>query len=138
MVKIRLKRGGKKKQPHYKIVIADSRTARTGKYIAAIGTYNPLSHPIQININESRLFMWLKRGAQPTDTVRSLLSRLGLLLKWSLIKKGVNEESIAEQMEQWRLKHEEKLRREEEKKQRRKSARKKKVSAEEQSPTVPA
>ena len=128
MVKIRLRRAGKKKQPVYKIVVADSRAARTGKFIESIGQYNPLLNPMQITVNEPRLFAWLKCGAQPTDTLRSLLQRKGLWLKWGLMKKGADETIITAELEKWQMLQEEKLRREAEKKVRRRTARKKRVA----------
>jgi small subunit ribosomal protein S16 len=128
LVKLRLRRVGKKKQPIYKIVVADSRAARTGKFIEALGQYNPMVNPILITINEPRLYAWLKRGAQPTDTMRSLLQRKGLWLKWGLMKKGADEAKIASEVEKWTLLQEEKLRREAAKKDRRKAARKKKAA----------
>ena len=137
MVKLRLRRIGKKKQPIYKIVAADSRAARSGKFIEAIGQYNPLINPIGITCDETRLFMWLKRGAQPTDTVRSLLQRKGLWLKWRLVKKGSDEATVAAELEKWQALQIEKLGRETERKARRKAARKKKRTAD-AAPTAPA
>jgi small subunit ribosomal protein S16 len=130
LVKLRLRRIGKKKQPMYKIVVADSRTSRSGKFIEAIGRYNPLVNPMVIEVNEPRLFAWLKRGATPTDTLRSLLQRKGLWLKWSLVKKGADEATITVELEKWQMLQEEKLRREGEKKARRKAVKKKKAVAE--------
>ncbi|MBI1803617.1 MAG: 30S ribosomal protein S16 [Ignavibacteriae bacterium] len=130
MVKIRLRRAGKKKQPVYKIVVADSRAWRNGKFIEAIGQYNPLVNPMVINVKEDRLFGWLKRGAQPTDTTRSLLQRKGLWLKWGLMKKGADEATIAAEFEKWQLLQPEKSRREAERKARRKATRKKNAAAE--------
>ena len=130
MVKLKLRRIGKKKQPVYKIVAADSRTSRTGRFIEAIGQYNPLLNPMVITVKEDRLFMWLKRGAQPTDTVRSLLQRKGLWLKWGLMRKGADEPTIAAALEKWQLLQAERLQREAEKKARRKSAKKQKSAAE--------
>ncbi|MBI4810151.1 MAG: 30S ribosomal protein S16 [Ignavibacteriales bacterium] len=129
MVKLRLRRIGKKKQPIYKIVAADSRTARSGKFIESIGQYNPLLNPIGIEVNEARLFTWLKRGAQPTDTLRSLLKRKGLWLKWNLTKKGADEATITTELEKWAMLQTEKLARETERKARRKAALKKKRKA---------
>ena len=128
MVKIRLRRVGKKKQPIYKIVVADSRAARTGKFIEGLGQYNPMVNPMLITINEQRLFTWLKHGAQPTDTMRSLLQRKGLWLKWGLMKKGADEVKIATELEKWTTLQEEKLSREVAKKERRKASRKKKAA----------
>lgn len=129
MVKLRLRRAGKKKQPFYKIVVADSRASRSGKFIEAVGRYNPLVHPMVIDIKEDRLFAWLKRGAQPTDTLRSLLQRKGLWLQWGLMKKGADEPTIAAAVEKWQSLQEEKQRRETEKKSRRKAAKKAKAAA---------
>lgn len=138
MVKLRLRRVGKKKQPIYKMVAADSRSSRSGKIIEAFGTYNPLKHPMMIEVNEDRLFKWLKRGAQPTDTLRSLLKRKGLWLKWSLLKKGADEPTIVMAMENWRSHLEEKEKRESERKARRKAAIKKKKMADAQTAPVTA
>jgi len=78
-VKIRLTRMGDKKSPFYRIVVADSRTSRDGKVIDLIGTYNPLTQPAQVNINNEKAAQWIKNGAQPTDTVKSLLVNAGVI-----------------------------------------------------------
>lgn len=129
MVKLRLRRIGKKKQPIYKIVAADSRAARTGKFLDTIGSYNPRTEPMTIEVNEDRLFIWLKRGAQPTDTLRSLLQRKGLWLKWDLIRKKADDATVAAAMEKWQMLQAEKANRETERKERRKAARKPKAPA---------
>ena len=79
MVKIRLRRLGAKKAPFYRIVVADSRYPRDGRFIEEIGTYNPLSDPAEIKIDSERAQQWIKNGAQPTDTVRALLKKSGVL-----------------------------------------------------------
>ncbi len=79
MVKIRLKRLGAKKAPFYRIVISDSRTQRDGKSIAEIGYYDPTKDPIELKLDVEAAKTWLKNGAQPTDTVKSLLKRAGAL-----------------------------------------------------------
>ena len=79
MVKIRLKRMGMKKMPFYRLVVTDSRNARDGRFIEEIGYYNPLSEPVELNINSDRAKYWLGNGAQPTDTVRGLLKKGGVL-----------------------------------------------------------
>ncbi len=79
MVKIRLRRMGAKKTPFYRIVVADSRYPRDGRFIEEIGTYNPLANPSVVTINAERAQDWMKKGAQPTDTVRSLLKKAGVL-----------------------------------------------------------
>lgn len=78
MVKIRLKRIGAKKAPFYRVVVSDSRSPRDGRFIEEIGTYNPLVEPSEIKIDTDRAVEWIKKGAQPTDTVKSLLKRVGL------------------------------------------------------------
>lgn len=78
-VKIRLKRMGAKKNPYYRVVVADSRSPRDGRFIEEIGTYNPLTSPAQVQINEDRALYWLQVGAQPSDTARSLLSKAGVM-----------------------------------------------------------
>lgn len=76
-VKIRLKRIGAKKNPFYRVVVADSRYPRDGRFIEEIGTYNPLVEPVQINIDGEKAAKWIKNGAQPTDTVKALLKKSG-------------------------------------------------------------
>jgi small subunit ribosomal protein S16 len=78
-VKIRLKRMGAKKAPFYRVVVADSRYPRDGRFIEEIGTYNPLTEPAEIKIDAEAAKKWLANGAQPTDTVRSLLKRTGVI-----------------------------------------------------------
>ncbi len=80
-VKIRLKRMGAKKSPFYRVVVADSRAPRDGRFVEEIGTYNPLTNPAQIQIKEDRALYWLQVGAQPSDTARSLLSKIGVMKK---------------------------------------------------------
>ena len=78
-VKIRLRRMGAKKAPFYRVVVADSRYPRDGRFIEEIGTYNPLSEPSELKIDAERALQWMKNGAQPTDTVRVLLKKAGVL-----------------------------------------------------------
>ena len=79
MVKIRLKRMGAHKKPFYRVVVADSRSPRDGKFIEEIGYYNPLTDPADIKIDDERAKKWLDDGAQPTDTVRGLFKKTGIL-----------------------------------------------------------
>jgi small subunit ribosomal protein S16 len=102
VVKIRLQRRGRKKLPIYKIVAADSRYPRDGRFIEALGNYEPLKTPAHIELDEERALYWLQVGAQPTDTARSLLSETGLMLRFHLMRKGKSEAEIAEEMEKWR------------------------------------
>ena len=79
MLKIRLRRMGAKKAPFYRIVVADSRAPRNGDFVEEIGYYNPLSNPIELNVDNEKAAAWVKNGAQPTDTVRALLKKSGAL-----------------------------------------------------------
>ena len=77
-VKIRLKRMGQKKAPFYRIVVADSRSPRDGKFIEEIGYYNPLTEPVEFKVNEEKVNKWLANGAQPTEVVKRLFNNAGL------------------------------------------------------------
>ena len=79
MVKIRLRRMGAKKAPYYRIVVADARSPRDGRCIEEIGTHNPLTEPATITVDVEKAQTWIKNGAQPTDTVRGLLKKAGVL-----------------------------------------------------------
>ena len=79
MVKIRLRRMGMKKAPFYRVVVADSRSPRDGRFIEEIGYYNPTTEPAEISIDAEKATEWLKKGAQPTDTVKSLLKKSGIV-----------------------------------------------------------
>ena len=79
MVKIRLRRMGAKKAPFYRVVVADSRFARDGRFIEEIGYYDPTKHPSIVTIDEEKAKQWLSNGAQPTDTVRELLKKASVL-----------------------------------------------------------
>lgn len=87
-VKMRLTRMGSKKKPVYRIVATDSRRPRDGQYIELVGTYNPLTNPAEVKINKEVAIKWLNNGAEPTDTVRSLLSREGIMKEFADSKKG--------------------------------------------------
>ncbi|RRG09778.1 MAG: 30S ribosomal protein S16 [Lactobacillus sp.] len=81
-VKIRLKRMGSKKRPFYRIVVADSRSPRDGRFIETVGTYNPLIEPAEVKLEEETIMQWLNNGAQPSDTVRNILSKAGVMKKF--------------------------------------------------------
>ncbi len=132
-VKIRLQRGGKKKQPVYRIVAADSRYKRDGRFLERLGQYNPSTDPATVTVKESRVMYWLGVGATPTDTVKNLFSRLGIMLKWTLKKKGKDAATITAEFEKWSASQPLKREKELAKKARRKAA-KKKASA----PAAPA
>ena len=90
-VKLRLKRMGSKRKPFYRIVAADSRAPRDGRFIEIIGTYNPTTNPASVVLNEELATKWLKEGAQPSDTVRNILSKEGIM-------KRLHEEKNAKYM----------------------------------------
>ncbi len=87
-VKLRLKRMGAKKAPYYRLVVADSRSPRDGRFIDTVGTYNPLTTPAEVKIDEEKAMKWLNNGAIPTDTVKNLLSKAGIMEKFHNAKQG--------------------------------------------------
>ena len=87
-VRIRLQRHGRKKRPFYRLVAADSRSQRDGRFIERLGYYNPLTEPAEIVINEEKALQWLRNGAQPSDTAKSLLSKVGIWGKFVDEKQG--------------------------------------------------
>jgi small subunit ribosomal protein S16 len=121
-VKLRLRRMGKKKQPIYKVVAADSRSPRDGKFLEAVGLYNPLTKPHTVEIKEDRVLYWLDKGAQPSDTVKSLLKQKGITLKRELSRKGLNAEQINSEIENWQKLREAKSKTSKTKKKSKKSA----------------
>lgn len=97
-VRLRLTRLGRKKKPFYRVVAVDGRKKRDGEYIENLGYYNPLTDPIDVKLNEERIIYWLGVGAQPSETVRSLLRHEGIMFKWDLMKKGFDEARIQEEL----------------------------------------
>lgn len=81
-VKIRLKRMGSKRNPFYRVVVADSRSPRDGRIIEQIGTYNPVVDPVEVKLDEEKALDWMTKGAQPSDTVRNLFSNQGIMQKF--------------------------------------------------------
>ena len=112
-VRLRLRRMGKKKQPFYRIVAIDSRVQRDGKYLENIGTYNPVKDPAELSLQTDRALYWLGVGAQPSDTVRSLLRRTGVMLRWDLLKRGKTEDEIEAEFTKWSALQDEKVKRSE-------------------------
>ena len=104
-VKIRLARRGRKKQAMYDVVVADARAPRDGRFIEKIGTYNPNTNPASINLDNDKAFTWLMNGAQPTDTVKAMLSYRGLMLKKHLqigvIKGALSQEEADKKFAAW-------------------------------------
>ena len=121
-VKIRLQRHGSKKRPFYFIVVADARSPRDGKFIQKLGTYNPLTTPATVQLDRQRALDWLHKGAQPTDTVRKILSYKGVLfLKHLLrgVRLGLFDEATAmEKFQKWHSEHEVQIRKRQEEAQR--------------------
>ena len=87
-VKLRLKRMGSKQKPFYRIVAADARSPRDGRFIETVGTYNPVRKPAEVKVDEELALKWLNNGAIPTDTVRSILSKEGIMAKYAESKKS--------------------------------------------------
>ncbi|MXX58175.1 MAG: 30S ribosomal protein S16 [Rhodothermaceae bacterium] len=108
-VKIRLRRMGRKKKPIWALVAADSRAPRDGKFIEDLGRYYPQEEPSRVELREDRIKYWLEVGAQPTDTVRNLLSRRGVLLGLHLERKGIEPEAITEAVDAHRQHREDRL-----------------------------
>ena len=86
-VKLRLKRMGSKQKPFYRIVAADSRSPRDGRFIETVGTYNPIAKSDNVKVDEEKAMYWLNNGAQPTDTVKNILSKTGIWAKYKNTKK---------------------------------------------------
>lgn len=105
MVKIRLARRGRKKLAMYDVVVADARAPRDGRFIEKLGIYNPLTNPATIDINDDRAFHWLMNGAQPTDTVKAMLSYRGVLLRKHLqigvIKGAITQDQADLKLNDW-------------------------------------
>ncbi|MAC62191.1 MAG: 30S ribosomal protein S16, partial [Flavobacteriaceae bacterium] len=112
-VKLRLQRHGKKGKPFYWLVAADSRAKRDGRYLEKIGTYNPNTNPASVDIDIDRAVNWLEKGAQPTDTARTLLSYKGAMLKHHLnggVRKGaITQEEADKKFDTWIKEKEEKI-----------------------------
>lgn len=102
MIKLRLQRRGRKRRPFYHIVVADSRAPRDGRVIERLGLFDNVSENKKITYNEDRVIHWLKIGAQPSDTVRNILKKEGILYKMHLIRWGKSEEEIEAALEEWR------------------------------------
>src|SRR5688572_25463989 len=105
MVKIRLARRGRKKLAMYDVVVADARSPRDGRFIEKIGTYNPLTVPATIELNDEKAFKWLMNGAQPSDTVKAVLSYRGIMLKKHLqigvIKGALTQDQADGKLQDW-------------------------------------
>jgi small subunit ribosomal protein S16 len=104
-VKIRLARRGRKKLAMYDVVVADARAPRDGRFIEKIGTYNPLTVPATIELNDEKAFTWLMNGAQPTDTIKAVLSHRGVMLRKHLqigvVKGAITQEQADTKLAEW-------------------------------------
>lgn len=99
MVRIRLRRVGRKKQPSYRVVVADSRSPRDGRYIEVIGFYNPRTEPVTMTIKEDRALHWLSVGAQPSEAVQRILDKLGTQARFERLKQGEELEALVAEAE---------------------------------------
>jgi len=134
LVKIRLRREGKKGYPIYRLVATDIRAPRNGGYIEALGQYNPNLNPVGLALKEERIEHWLKNGAKPTETVRSLLRHNGFWLRWTLTRQGKDEATVKSVLERWQMQQVEKPKRQADRRARR--ADRKKNAAAEAKPTA--
>jgi len=112
-VKIRLARRGRKKLARYDVVVTDSRSPRDGRFIEKIGTYNPLTNPATIELNDEKAFDWLMKGAQPSDVVKAMLSYRGIMMKKHLqigvIKGAINQEAADKKLADWKAEKDSKI-----------------------------
>src|SRR5258706_14109327 len=112
-VKIRLARRGRKKLAMFDVIVADSRSPRDGKFIEKIGTYNPLTNPANINLEDQKAFDWLMKGAQPSETVKRMLSYRGVMLKKHLqigvVKGALSQDQADSKLGEWVKSKDEKI-----------------------------
>jgi small subunit ribosomal protein S16 len=94
---------GRRNRPFYRVVVADSRARRDGRFIEQIGTYDPIKENDNFTIKEDRVFHWLKVGAQPSDTVKRMLSKVGIMLKWHLESSNLTEDQKKIELQKWAI-----------------------------------
>ena len=94
MLRIRLRRVGLKKQPSYRMVVAENEWPRDGRFLEIVGRYNPRTHPETVEVNEERMYHWLKNGAQPTESVGKLLTKQGTLGRFERVQKGEDLQAV--------------------------------------------
>lgn len=94
MLRIRLRRVGLKKQPSYRMVIAENEWPRDGRFLEIVGRYNPRTHPETVEVNEERMYHWLKNGAQPTESVAQLLTKQGTMGRFARVQQGEALEAV--------------------------------------------
>lgn len=134
MVKLRLKRAGKKRKPVYKIVAADARSPRDGRFIEEIGYYDPNFDPIKLSVKYNRVSYWIKNGAKPTLTVYNLLKNDGIIFQLYLEKKGKTQDEIEYEMEKFRNAQKDKTAKAKEKKEQLKKKKKEKAKESQATP----
>lgn len=103
-VKIRLKKMGSKKRPFYRLIAADSRSPRDGRFIETLGYYNPMADPPEIQIDDDKVYKWLDQGAKPTGNATNILKQKGILERWRLLKQGVAIAELDAKIEERRAK----------------------------------
>ena len=131
-VKIRMKRMGAKKKPFFRVVAADARSPRDGRFIELLGYYNPMADPPDLKFDDDKVFKWLDAGAEPTESVRQLLKQAGLLERWQLLRQGVKISELDSKIAERREKQPKPIPKEEKKAAReKKAAEKEKAEAEE-------
>ncbi len=99
MVRIRLRRIGLRGQPSYRVVAADKESPRDGRFLEILGSYNPRTEPFTFQVNEGRIYHWLKNGAQPSDSVMQLFNSVGLMKRFERVKAGESEEEVLKEAE---------------------------------------
>jgi len=102
-VRMRLFRMGRKKMPCYRIVVMDSKVRRDGRYLDKIGFYNPLTKPETIVIDKEKVIEWLKKGAEPTDTVFNILQKQGIALEWHLMRNNLDDKARSIELQKWEM-----------------------------------
>ncbi len=103
MVRIRLRRTGQKGQPSYRLVIADKESPRDGRFLEIVGFYNPRTDPATLNIKEDRVYEWMSKGAQPTESVAQLFKTVGTVERWERFKAGESVETLLAEAEATRV-----------------------------------
>ena len=107
-VKLRFRRMGRKQHPVFGLVATDARSPRDGRFIEDLGRYEPVTEPARVKFNADRILYWLGQGAQPSDTVRNLLQKEGILMRWSMTRAGASAEEIETAVEEFKARRAEK------------------------------
>lgn len=133
-VKIRLKKMGSKKRPFYRVVVADSRNPRDGRFVETLGYYDPMSDPPRIELDDDRVYKWLDNGATPTENAAQILKHAGLLERWQLLKRGVQISDLEAKIEEIRAKQPKPQPQTEKRKRLKKKSDEEEIPAEEEKP----